>query len=79
MIPNARYQFRLLMAEMLADVRRMIATAVTTGMRVSEIIALKWKCVDLDRKIIRVIRHSGFILKVAFVTCTGARSYDNCA
>ena len=47
-------QFRQLMAAVPPEVRLMIATAVTTGMRVSEIIALKWKCVDLDRGSARV-------------------------
>jgi len=36
------------------NIRLMIATAVTTGMRVSEIIALKWKHVDFDRGLVRV-------------------------
>jgi integrase len=47
-------QFRQLMGAMPLDIRLMIATAVTTGMRVSEIIALKWKWVDLDRGTARV-------------------------
>jgi integrase len=32
----------------------MIATAVTTGMRVSEILAVNWKCVDLHQGVLRV-------------------------
>jgi integrase len=32
----------------------MVETAISTGMRVSELIGLKWRCVDLDRGLIRV-------------------------
>jgi integrase len=47
-------QFRQLMGAMPLEIRLMIATAVTTGMRVSEIIALKWKWVDLEKGTARV-------------------------
>src|SRR5262249_20397867 len=47
-------QFQRLMNSIPFDIRLMIATAVTTGMRVSEILALKWKNVDLDRGTVRV-------------------------
>jgi integrase len=32
----------------------MVETAVSTGMRVSEIIGLKWRCIDLDRGLAHV-------------------------
>src|SRR5690606_19282686 len=47
-------QFGLLLRELKDDVRLMVETAISTGMRVSEIIGLKWRCVDLDRGLIRV-------------------------
>ncbi len=47
-------QFGLLLRELRDDVRLMVETAISTGMRVSEIIGLKWRCVDLDRGLIRV-------------------------
>ena len=43
-----------LLNELDCDVRLMVETAVSTGMRVSELIGLKWRCVDLDRGLIRV-------------------------
>jgi integrase len=47
-------QFQILMCAVPADIRLMMATAVTTGMRVSEILGLKWKHLDLERGIVRV-------------------------
>lgn len=47
-------QFARLLNELREDVRLMVETAISTGMRVSEIIGLKWRCVDLDRGLIRV-------------------------
>ena len=32
----------------------MIETAVSTGMRISEILGLRWRCVDLNRGVIKV-------------------------
>jgi integrase len=46
--------FQLLLAALPNDVRLMIETAVSTGMRVSEILGLKWRNVDLERGWIRV-------------------------
>jgi integrase len=43
-----------LLRELRDDVRLMVETAISTGMRVSEIIGLKWRAVDLDRGLIRV-------------------------
>jgi integrase len=51
---EASDQFQMLMDNVPLDIRLMIAMAVTTGMRVSEIIGLKWKHMDLDRGIVRV-------------------------
>ncbi|HEY3443116.1 MAG TPA: tyrosine-type recombinase/integrase [Paludibaculum sp.] len=39
----------LLLAALPADTRLMVQTAVSTGMRISEILGLKWRCVDLER------------------------------
>ena len=36
------------------DIRLMVETDISTGMCVSELIGLKWRCVDLDRGLIRV-------------------------
>ena len=47
-------QFGQLLRELREDVRLMVETAISTGMRVSEIIGLKWRAVDLDRGLIRV-------------------------
>ena len=47
-------QFQVLVGAVAPDVRLMIVVAVTTGMRISEILALKWKCVDLDGSTVRV-------------------------
>ena len=47
-------QFGALVAAMPADIRLMIAVAVTTGVRVSEILALQWRCLDVDRGTVRV-------------------------
>jgi integrase len=47
-------QFQVLVSAVAPDVRLMIVVAVTTGMRISEILALKWKCVDLDGASVRV-------------------------
>ena len=32
----------------------MVETSISTGMRVSELIGLRWRCVDLDRGVVRV-------------------------
>jgi len=47
-------QLRLLLSAVPLYVRLMIETAVSTGMRVSEILGLKWISVDLDNGWIRV-------------------------
>jgi integrase len=47
-------QFGLLLKAVPCDVKLMIETAVSTGMRVSEILGLKWRCVDLERGVVRV-------------------------
>src|SRR5215469_16509802 len=47
-------QFGQLLRELRDDVLLMVETAISTGMRVSEIIGLKWRAVDLDRGLIRV-------------------------
>jgi len=47
-------QFGQLLSELPDDVGLMVETAISTGMRVSEIIGLKWRAVDLDRGLIRV-------------------------
>lgn len=47
-------QLRLLLPELPALIALMVRTAVSTGMRISEILALKWKCVDLDKGTVRV-------------------------
>jgi integrase len=47
-------QFGQLLRELGDDVGLMVETAISTGMRVSEIIGLKWRYVDLDRGLIRV-------------------------
>ena len=47
-------QFDLLLKDLPDEVRLMIETAVSTGMRVSEILGLKWRWVDLERGWIRV-------------------------
>jgi integrase len=47
-------QLRLLLAGLPEQIRMMVETAISTGMRVSEIIGLKWRCVDLNRGLVRV-------------------------
>ena len=47
-------QFRLLLTTLPAFVRLMVETAVSTGMRISEILGLKWGAVDLDRGLVWV-------------------------
>jgi integrase len=47
-------QLRLLLAAVPEYVRLMIETAVSTGMRISEILGLKWGCVDFKHGIVRV-------------------------
>ncbi len=47
-------QLRALLAEMPLDIGLMVRTAVSTGMRVSEIIGLKWRAVDLERGLAHV-------------------------
>ena len=47
-------QFRLLLSALPELVQLMIETAVSTGMRISEILGLKWGCVDLDRGLVWV-------------------------
>jgi integrase len=47
-------QLRLLLAGLPDPVRLMVETAVSTGMRVSEILGLRWGCVDLTRGLVRV-------------------------
>ena len=47
-------QFRLLLSALPELVQLMVETAVSTGMRISEILGLKWGCVDLDRSLVWV-------------------------
>jgi integrase len=47
-------QFGRLLDELDPDVRLMVETGISTAMRVSEIIGLKWRAVDLDRGLIRI-------------------------
>lgn len=47
-------QLRLLLSALPALIRLMVETAVSTGMRISEILGLKWGCVDLERGYLRV-------------------------
>jgi integrase len=47
-------QLRLLLATVPENVKLMVETAVSTGMRVSEILGLKWRCVDLSLGVIKV-------------------------
>jgi integrase len=47
-------QLRLLLAVVPESVRLMVETAVSTGMRVSEILGLRWRCVDFKFGVIRV-------------------------
>ena len=47
-------QLRALLAEMPLDIGLMVRTAVSTGMRVSEIIGLKWRAVDLEHGLVHV-------------------------
>jgi integrase len=46
--------FRLLLAALPEDVRLMVETAGSTGMRVSELLALRWRSVNLDQGSVRV-------------------------
>ena len=47
-------QLRLLLAAVPEIVRLMVETAVSTGMRISETLGLKWRCVDLNLGVIKV-------------------------
>ena len=47
-------QIRLLFIEVPLFVRLMIETVVSTSMRISELLGLKWRCVDLDRGLIYI-------------------------
>ena len=47
-------QFRLLLAALPTHIQLMVLTAVSTGMRVSEVLGLRWRSVDLDRGLISV-------------------------
>ncbi|MEO5952160.1 MAG: tyrosine-type recombinase/integrase [Chloroflexia bacterium] len=47
-------QYRHLLSVLPATIRLMVETAVSTGMRISEIIGLKWRCIDLERGLARV-------------------------
>jgi integrase len=47
-------QLRALLAELAPDIGLMVRTAVSTGMRVSEIIGLKWRAVDLEHGLVHV-------------------------
>ena len=47
-------QFRLLLSALPELVQLMVETAVSTGMRISEILGMKWGCVDLDRGLVWV-------------------------
>ena len=47
-------QIRSLIAVLPACIRLMVLTASSTGMRVSEVIGLRWRCVDLDRGLVHV-------------------------
>ncbi len=48
-------QFRLLLAALPTHIQLMVWTAVSTGMRVSEVLGLRWRSVDLDRGLVSVI------------------------
>jgi len=47
-------QFQGLLKELPPQVALMVKTAATTSMRISEVLGLKWGCVDLDRGLVRV-------------------------
>ena len=47
-------QIRLLFIEVPLFVRLMIETVVSTSMRISELLGLRWRCVDLDRGLVYV-------------------------
>jgi integrase len=47
-------QTRCLLVEMPAQIRLILMTAISTGMRVSELLGLKWGRIDLDRGLLRV-------------------------
>jgi integrase len=47
-------QFRLLLAALPTHIQLMVLTAVSTGMRVSEVLGLRWRSVNLDRGLISV-------------------------
>jgi integrase len=47
-------QLRALLAELRPETALMVRTAVSTGMRVSEIIGLKWRAVDLEHGLVHV-------------------------
>jgi len=47
-------QFRLLLAALPTHVQLMVWTAVSTGMRVSDVLGLRWRSVDLDRGLVSV-------------------------
>lgn len=47
-------QFRLLLAALPTHVQLMVWTAVSTGMRISEVLGLRWRNVDLERGVVVV-------------------------
>ncbi|MGH9673766.1 MAG: tyrosine-type recombinase/integrase, partial [Bryobacteraceae bacterium] len=47
-------QIRMLLSGLPEQVRLMVETAISTGMRVSEIAGLRWRCVDLQRGLVRI-------------------------
>lgn len=47
-------QFRLLLVALPTHIQLMVLTAVSTGMRVSEVLGLRWRGVDLGRGLISV-------------------------
>jgi integrase len=47
-------QFHLLLAALPEALRLMVETAVSTGMRISEILGLRWRSVDLDSGLVRI-------------------------
>jgi integrase len=47
-------QLHLLLDRLPGTVRLIVETAVSTGMRISEILGLKWRSVDLDRGVVHV-------------------------
>ena len=47
-------QLRLLLEAVPENVKLMVETAVSTGMRVSEILGLRWRCVDLSLGLVKI-------------------------